>query len=199
MYKVRNQKLIQPQELYNPYNKFNREESRKKIEEEYDIPHDNHIILNVGRGEFIKGFDLFVDASKKLESDNYSFIWVGEVDDDMQECLSGFNNKNLILTGFISDLDKIMSFYDACDVFMLTSREDPFPSVVLEAFNAKRPVVAFEDAGGFRDIVLNDVTGYLVDFESLDGLISKIKLICDDENLKEVLGNNAKRVCNDRK
>ncbi len=197
LYKVRNQKLIQPQGLYNPYDKFNRNESRKKIEEKYNIPHGNHIILNVGTGELRKGFDLFVEASKKLKTDNYSFIWVGNVDDGMQEYIDESINDNLILTGFISDIDQVMSFYDACDVFMLTSREDPFPSVVLEAFNAKRPVVAFKDAGGFCDIVLNDETGYLVDFESVDGLIDKIKLICDDENLKEVLGNNAKKICND--
>ena len=195
--KVRNQKLIQPQGLYNPYDKFNRKKSRRKIEEKYNIPLDNHIILNVGRGEFRKGFDLFVDVSKRLERDNYSFIWVGDVDDDMLEYVDESTNNNLILTGFISDLDQVMSFYDACDVFMLTSREDPFPSVVFEAFNARKPVVAFEDAGGFCDIVLNNETGYLVDFESVDALINKIKLICDDENLKEVLGNNAKEICKD--
>ena len=197
LYKVRNQKLIQPQGLYNPYDKFNRNESRKKIEEKYNIPHGNHIILNVGTGELRKGFDLFVEASKKLKTDNYSFIWVGNVDDGMQEYIDESINDNLILTGFISDIDQVMSFYDACDVFMLTSREDPFPSVVLEAFNAKRPVVAFEDAGGFCDIILNDETGYLVDFESVDGLIDKIKIICNDENLKEALGNNAKETCKD--
>lgn len=197
LYKVRNQKLIQPQGLYNAYDKFNRDESRKRIEEKYNIPHDNHIILNVGNGELRKGFDLFVEASKKLETDNYTFIWVGDVNDEMHEYLNESTSKNLILTGYISDLDQVMSFYDACDVFMLTSREDPFPSVVLEAFNAKRPVVAFEDAGGFCDIVLNDETGYLVDFESVDGLIDKIKIICNNENLKEALGNNAKETCKD--
>ena len=195
LYKVQKQKLIQPQGLYNPYNRFNRAKSRKLIEEKYNVPHENHIILNVGRGEFRKGFDLFVEASKKLETDNYSFIWVGDVNDEMLPYLNEFDNKNLILTGFISDLDQIMSFYDACDVFMLTSREDPFPSVVLEAFNAKKPVVAFEDAGGFCDVVLNDETGYLVEFESVGGLINKIQLICDDNILKENLGNNAKGMC----
>ena len=195
LYEIHKQKLIQPQGLYNPYNKFDRGVSRKKIEEKYNIPQNNHIILNVGRGEFRKGFDLFVEVSKKLETDNYSFIWVGDVNDEMQPYLNEFDNKNLILTGFISDLDQLMSFYAACDVFMLTSREDPFPSVVLEAFNAKKPVVAFEDAGGFCDIVLNDKTGYLVDFESVEGLVNKIKLICDDADLKETLGNNAKGIC----
>ena len=45
-----------------------------------------------------------------------------------------FNSeKNIIYAGFISNKDELMNYYDACDVFLLTSREDPFPSVVLEA------------------------------------------------------------------
>lgn len=192
LYKVQSEKLIQPQGLYNRYDKFDKMESRKEIEERYNIPNENHIILNVGRGEYRKGFDLFIEAYKKLKNEGYSFIWVGEVNDEMQEYLNELDADNLILTGFISDLNQIMSFYDACDVFMLTSREDPFPSVVLEAFNAKRPVVAFENAGGFSDIVLNNKTGILVEFESVDDLINNVKLICDDTYLKETLGNNAK-------
>jgi len=44
-------------------------------------------------------------------------------------------------------------YYAAADVFLLTSREDPFPSVVLESMDAGVPVVGFEGAGGFRDVL----------------------------------------------
>ncbi|MBK9020721.1 MAG: glycosyltransferase [Sulfuritalea sp.] len=37
--------------------------------------------------------------------------------------------------------------YGGADVFALTSREDPFPSVALEAMDASLPVVAFEGSG----------------------------------------------------
>lgn len=38
-------------------------------------------------------------------------------------------------------------------VFLLTSREDPFPSVVLEAMSAGVPTVAFEESGGVPDLL----------------------------------------------
>ena len=38
-------------------------------------------------------------------------------------------------------------------VFLLTSREDPFPSVVLEAMSAGVPTVAFEESGGTPDLL----------------------------------------------
>jgi glycosyltransferase involved in cell wall biosynthesis len=43
--------------------------------------------------------------------------------------------------------------YAAADVFALTSREDPFPSVVLEALDSGLPVVAFDGSGGSRDLL----------------------------------------------
>ena len=197
MHKVKNQKLIQPQGFYNLYDDFDKDRSRRKLEEKHDIPSENSIILNVGLGEPRKGFDLFLETAKKLKDENYSFIWVGNINDEMKQLyLNEYGDeKNIILPGFISDKDEIMSYYDACDVFMLTSREDPFPSVVLEAFNAKKPVIGFEDAGGFRDIVINNETGFLVEYESVTELANKIKLICSDKELKQTLGENAKRMC----
>ena len=44
-------------------------------------------------------------------------------------------------------------------VFLLTSREDPFPSVVLEAMSAGVPTVAFEGAGGVPDLLQEHEAG----------------------------------------
>ena len=197
LHEIKKQKRIRPQGLYNLYDDFDKGRSRRMLEEKHDIPCENSIILNVGSGELRKGFDLFLKTAVKLKDENYSFIWVGNVDDEMRRLyLSEYaGEKNIILAGFISDKDEIMSYYDACDVFMLTSREDPFPSVVLEAFNAKRPVIGFEDAGGFHDVVINGETGFLVEYESAAELANKVRLICGDEELKKTLGDNAKLMC----
>jgi len=47
-------------------------------------------------------------------------------------------------------------------VFLLTSREDPFPSVVLEAMSAGVPCVAFEDSGGVPNLLRDFGAGYAV-------------------------------------
>lgn len=194
--KVQGKKIIQAQGLYNVYTDFNKTKSRQLLEKKYNIPHDSNIILNVGHGEKRKGFDIFFEVSQKLKDENYTFIWVGLINEEMGTYTEKIDyEKNIILPGFISDKDEIMSFYDACDLFFLSSREDPFPSVVLESFNAKRPVIGFENAGGFEDVVINDFNGYLVEYESIGEIINKIKLICEDEKLKERLGNNAKTIC----
>lgn len=198
MFKIKNKKLIQPQGFYNAYNKFDKVKSRQILEEKHNIPKDNQIILNVGRGEPRKGFDIFLEVSQKLQNENITFIWVGYINQDLEEKYSNEINEspNLILTGFISDKKEIMVYYDACDIFLLTSREDPFPSVVFEAFNAKKPVIGFKNAGGFQDIVINDVSGYLVKYESVDELVAKINILTNNEELREDLGKNSKKICN---
>ena len=41
----------------------------------------------------------------------------------------------------------------AADVYALTSREDPFPSVVMEALDAGLPVVAFRSTTGCENLI----------------------------------------------
>jgi hypothetical protein len=44
----------------------------------------------------------------------------------------------------------------------MTSREDPFPSVVLESLALGTPVVGFEGGGGFTDLLQNPLNGQIV-------------------------------------
>jgi glycosyltransferase involved in cell wall biosynthesis len=43
-------------------------------------------------------------------------------------------------------------FFAGADIYLLTSREDPFPSVVLQGLDAELPIVGFEGAGGFAEL-----------------------------------------------
>ena len=68
--------------------------------------------------------------------------------------------------------------------------------MVLEAFNARKPVIAFEMQEAL-EIVIDDVSGYLVAYESGSELVEKTTLICNDEELKERLGENARKISED--
>jgi glycosyltransferase involved in cell wall biosynthesis len=63
------------------------------------------------------------------------------------------------MPGYCEDVG---GFFCAADVFTLTSREDPFPSVVLEAMQAGLPTVAFQDSGGIPDMLAQYGAGVAV-------------------------------------
>jgi glycosyltransferase involved in cell wall biosynthesis len=118
---------------------------------------DDRLVLGAGYGDRRKGFDLFVEAGKLVmtQRPNVRFLWVGHLDDALvQASLAKVSDGNVrrrfLFTGLI---DEPQPYYLAADVFALTSREDPFPSVVLEALDALTPVVAFRDSGGFESLL----------------------------------------------
>lgn len=194
--KLKTKSMVKPQGLYMVYDKFNTKKSKEDIYTKFNIPKDNLLVINVGLGEKRKGFDIFYSVANKLKKEKMTFLWVGtlteEMKDKYQKKVEDLNN--FVMPGFISDKEEFMKFYDACDIFLLTSREDPFPSVVLEAFNAERPVIAFKDAGGFQDIVKTNTSGYLVNYENEDEIIDKIMKLKSDPKLRTKLGKGAKKI-----
>ncbi len=54
---------------------------------------------------------------------------------------------------FLGHRDDAPALLAAADVFLLTSREDPLPSVALESLAAGTPVIAFDDTGGIPGLI----------------------------------------------
>ena len=82
------------------------------------------------------------------------FCWVGEIDPGLSVWLAAEidaaeRTGSFLSPGFQSDM---AAWFSAADVFALTSREDPFPTVVLEAISAGLAVVAFAGSGGERNL-----------------------------------------------
>jgi glycosyltransferase involved in cell wall biosynthesis len=87
--------------------------------------------------------------------------------------------KRILITG---NLPLPFDYYLSSDIFLLTSREDPLPSVVMEAFDAGLPVVGFEGAGGFVEILDGEERGALVSYmneASMSEAIIRIKARLD--------------------
>ncbi len=76
------------------------------------------------------------------------------------------------------------------DVFLLSSREDPYPLVVLEAALLQKPIICFESAGGAPELVESDagmVVGYLDVVAASEAIITLVK----DPVLRKQKGLNA--------
>lgn len=142
------------------------------LKSKYNIPKNKKIVLSVGMAEKRKGFDIFTKTSEVMGS-NYHFVWVGNADDESRIDARKFeqNNPNLTL---INNRKELKGFYKMASLFFLSSREDPFPSVVLEALSYGNPILAFKDCGGFTEIVSDDF-GKLVELENYDEIIKAIE------------------------
>ncbi len=194
------QSVVLPQGLYKRNNTLlqkGREYCRKKLREKYKLSEQALIVIGVGGADLRKGIDLFVEAASTVAVQNKSvhFIWVGKILEDARSRLKKLLREspargNIIIEDCWQDTD---IFYGGADVYALTSREDPFPSVVLEAFDSSMPVVAFAGCGGFADVV-GDATGCLVNTLDVKAYARALLAILSDPALRGDKGVAAKEL-----
>jgi glycosyltransferase involved in cell wall biosynthesis len=140
---------VRPQGLYHGFHP--RPEARSEVRETLGVPASSSVVLNVGFADHRKGVDVFLAVAEQSarERDDLRFIWVGNVHDDFSSASKQHAPANV---RFLPYTDDIGDYFAAADAFFLSSREDPFPSVVLEALQAGLPVVAFRDSGGAEEL-----------------------------------------------
>ena len=170
--------VVRPQGLFNG-NKYKNdiESARRKLRSKFNFNESDFIVLGIGFADKRKGFDLFVETAK--HNPDYKFVWVGNIHPNMAKYREIASNlSNIVLAPQQMDIDL---YYAGADLYLLTSREDPFPCVVLEAMNVGLPVIAFKNAGGFIDIVKD--RGVLVEYENIEEISDAIHKIFNDKNL----------------
>ncbi|WP_413625498.1 glycoside hydrolase family 99-like domain-containing protein [Luteibacter sp. Lutesp34] len=168
-----------------------RSNPRRALRDKLGLAANAEVVLAVGYADLRKGVDLLVRAGLDMleRGRDTHFIWVGHVCGPIVAELSteikarGFE-KNFHFVGM--DFETA-DYYAGADVYALASREDPFPSVVLEALSVGLPVVAFSGAGGACDI-LRRGCGVTVDEVSPAALASGIIELLDNGELRARMG-----------
>ncbi|MGB7947215.1 MAG: glycosyltransferase [Candidatus Binatia bacterium] len=138
---------------------------RITVRKQKQLPEDGFIVFGCGTTDWRKGPDLFIDVAdqaKRLGLKNGYFFWLGGSPEELKDLAAKV--RKLGLEGcvfFLGEVPDARSYFAAGDVFLLTSREDPFPLVCLEAADCGLPVVCFNKAGGMPDFVQDDA-GYVL-------------------------------------
>lgn len=177
--------VIRPQGLYKR-NAIRRPEdqrhARTVLRSRFGLPETAELVIGVGYGDYRKGIDLFVDAAIAVmrRRPHCAFIWVGNIDDTVERAMvartaDAEHLSRLFFPGHESDTDL---FYAGADLYAMTSREDPFPSVVLESLDVGIPVVGFDGAGGFTELAVHGCVRLVPAFDTsafakeIDSLLS---------------------------
>lgn len=186
--------IIRDQGIYNSYT-F-KESAKKAVEERYEISGGKHIILGIGTPAKRKGFDFFLETAYEcLKSrTDMVFVWVGgrnrKIEKEIKKKYGIKEFRNVIFKGYIDSREELENLYSAASIFFLSSRNDPFPAVALDAMHLKVPVIAFEGHSGICDIVHDGNTGFLIKPFDIKGVKEKIEIITDDPALRRYLGEN---------
>jgi len=142
--------------------KIKREINSGEVKRHYGINPCLPVVLFTGRMVYQKGPDLLVEAAAKfLKKRNAQFVLIGEgemrAQCEYQAQKLGIGNSCNFL-GYARD-SVVIDWFNACDLVCVPSRNEPFGIVVLEAWDAKKPVVA-TDAVALVDNFRTGVVAY---------------------------------------
>lgn len=141
-----------------------------------------------GQEHLVKAAALLRDSSKPFKLVIVGEPWPGN--EDHLERLRALIGElalqdSVVLTGELPDSRPA---YAAADVIALPSAQaEPFAGVVLEAMAMAKPVIATA-IGGSLDQVADGKTGYLVKPGDPDALAEKIRLLAENRQLVQVMG-----------
>ncbi len=161
-------------------------------------PNDNlkkeNFILAVGRLHPVKQFDKLIKIYSKLNT-NYKLLIVG--DGKERERLEQLI-KTLKLEDKISlegQRKNIYDYYKKAKIFVLTSKHEAFPNVILEALYFGCAVVSFDCDYGPRVIIEDKKNGFLVNSE--EEFVKKINMLISNQTLLEKISYYAKERAKD--
>jgi len=149
-----------------------------QVREDLGIPPDAWVVLGCGLAEWRKGTDIFIRVARQVirKMPKVHFIWLGVGDNVFSAELKAekehWDEGNQV--HLIPRKSDSKPYFEAMDLFFLSSREDPFPLVMLEAAFHGKPIVGFKGSGGISDFLQDFpdmLVGYLEEEEARDRIL----------------------------
>ena len=171
----------------------------------FSVDEDKKIILYIGRIHKIKGLDLLVKAYAyllgKLKLRDTLLVIVGPDDGFLGELSQLLHSLKMdydrvLFTGLLDERMKLEAYVDA-DVFVLPSRYEAFPYVILEAYACSKPVIA-SNVWSIPDIVLQGKTGLLFQKGNAKELGEAIAYILTHSDEAREMGREGRRLVEER-
>ncbi len=178
---------------------FRRRRSTAEAKRTLGLPEDVPLIGAVGRLSPEKAFDHLIAAVAKLHATGPKpmLVIVGEGDQlsNLQALADQHGiSSHVRFAGFQSDTQ---AWYEAMDVFALSSLREGLPNVVLEAMALETPVVVTRVAGVPR-LVEDGVSGLIVPIGDVPALATALRRLLEEDCLRRRLASAARQVIESR-
>lgn len=179
------------------HNGFNFPESvslqaRAVVRQSYGIPESARVVGSILRFSEEKRPRLLIDTARELyavdSSVRFLFFGGGAMLQEMRECIAALNLEKVIyLPGYTNALWDVLA---AMDIFLLTSRMEGLPNVLVEAQASGLPVVA-PRVGGTCETFIENETGLSVEGDTPTDFASAVRNILNDDALRRRMSGRA--------
>lgn len=168
-----------------------------RLREKLGIPENAFLVGGCGTLDWRKGIDLFIQvanhAARRPDFAGVYFCWIGAF---VSESSSIELRREIELHAlgarlfFLGEVPDTAPYLAELDLFLLTSREDPFPLVMLEAARQGVPIACFAGSGGATEFV-DDTIGATVPMLDVSAMAQVVKDLRDAPGRRAELANGA--------
>lgn len=159
------------------------------LRQEFGVPQNAFIVASAGRLSPEKNYSTLVEAARLTVQQNAAVYFIifgeGRLRSELEQAIIAADLQNhFLLPGFRKDIQELL---DGIDVFMLTSFTEGLPNVILEAFAARKPVVATR-VGGTPEVVQDGMSGFLTRPDQPELMAQHIQTLASSPDLCRKMG-----------
>jgi glycosyltransferase involved in cell wall biosynthesis len=149
--------------------------SRCELRRKWNIPPAAFVVGTVARLAAVKNHSLLLRAAQKLDGD-FHVVLIGEGPERsrLEALAHGLGIQSRV--HFIGEIMSPINLHQFFDLSVLCSRSEGFPNSLLEALAAECPIVATA-VGGIKDVVLDNISGLLVQTDDAEMLANRIRYV----------------------
>ena len=172
-------------------------EEVERVKRKYGIDDDKVVVMFSGSITPRKGVIHLVKAVETIKDGKILLLIVGNpnVDREYAKMVMDYvkkKNINAKFTGFVPYED-LKALYFACDIFVLPSFEEGDPIALKEALASGKPLIG-SNVGGIPMQIRDGWNGFLVEPGNEKQLAEKIKYLIDNEEERERMGKNSRKL-----
>lgn len=152
------------------------------IRRKLKIARTEKVILFIGRLSYKKGINIIFECAQRMPDVNFILVGKGTLRTNIKNCRFVGSRPN----------DEIPVWVNAADVFVLPSKSEGTPVVLLEALSCGIPVVASK-VGGIPNLVKNGETGYLVEPEDVSMFEKRLRELLENPEKRRQMGQQGRK------
>lgn len=148
-------------------------------------------VVAIGNLSARKGFDNLLKVFSRLKNENIILHILGDGKDReiLHQMKDFLGLKNIVFHGRHENPYQFLKY---ADLFILSSRYEGFPNVLLEAGACGTYSLANNCPGGINEIIQNDINGEIGNIDNHEDFAQKIRLILQQNYDKEWIINSIK-------
>lgn len=168
------------------------EEKKKVLRKQYQYDNDEFILLYAANLSYRKHQDLIIKAAARARNQvsklKIILAGTGECEEEYRSMIRDLELENTVkMIGYVREIPKYMGLADGV---VSTARQEGLSINIVEAMATGLPIIA-TDCRGNRDLVKDNVNGFIVGIDDIEGMTQAIIKLSKSEGLGRRFGKKS--------